>query len=125
MSSWHTLLRNAIVLFGLVAIVLGAFEHEDLIFQDSDEPGSVCRSDAGGASDDSRRGGALGAVAPATGTESAFRPEAHALGWVERHDSCVEWLAPASLHGRVVSLAVTTSRAPRCIPQSSSVALRL
>jgi hypothetical protein len=77
MSFIRTMVRNATALLGLVAVFLGALEHEDLIFQEPITVQADAETDHTGNGPGAANGGQLDALSPVSGTESIFRSEPH------------------------------------------------
>ncbi|WP_438480656.1 hypothetical protein [Oleiharenicola lentus] len=96
MSVLRSRFKSIIALFGLVAVLLGALEHEDLIFQDVSSEASVFEQDSVIAVAQDLRAD--------RGTEGTFRSENNRL-WLSPRQEVTYTLAP-------VLLAV---RAPRKI----------
>lgn len=79
MSALHSALKGCVALVGLCAVLLGAFEHEDLIFQD--RVAGVVVAEAGAGPEAGLDAGMRSEVAGDSGTEGTFRSE-HYRFWL-------------------------------------------
>lgn len=113
-----------ITVLGLVAVFLAALEHEDLIFAELDAVQRESRSGTTCPAGESDGSGAVGMIDSATGTESMFLPESHALGVGERECIRIAILPPAASRPQWAGVGAATLRA-RFAPQAGTVNLLL
>jgi hypothetical protein len=121
MSSSRATLRTLIALFGLIAVLLGALEHEDLIFQ---EPLAAVAAEHIPSSLDSL-GAQWQAGAADSGTESKFREEIDRDWTASKHAPLVTFIGrttprPLDIPARIIARRITSRTLPAGI-----IALRL
>jgi len=124
MSTFRTFLTGTIAILGMLAVLLGAMEHEDLIFQAEVSAEVTEHADQGSLGMNGIEDFSLTNDLHRSGTEGTFRSEVHRLWLLPRIESShamKRWLTPPTaravdvaaddrLHGRSRLLGVVALR---------------